>query len=184
MAVKTMRTNYLYVRDNVEIGDDLTVTDDASVGGDLTITGSLTVNGNFTFGNATTDTLLVEGLLDCNSQATFQSSVTFSSYTMHSTTQKGYFRDSGLYIYSPKDAHLSIVTDGSLFMSSGTITTGTVCLMHSSDTGCYFAVERLDGVTSKSGIKIGEYWLYVNSSNTLMLSTEQPIDDTTGHPVG
>jgi len=239
MAVKTMRTNYLYVRDNVEIGDDLTVTDDVSIGGDLTITGALTVYGNFTFGDATIDTLLMEGLLDCNSQATFQSSVTFSSYTMHSATQKSYFRDSdisissttdgqldvdangeveitspildvnastglaldganlnsswtvnttnkiyfkdtGNYIYSPKDAHLSMVTDGSLFISSGTITTGTVCLINSSTTGCYFAVERLDGVTSKSGIKIGQYWLYVNSTDSLCIATSQPTSDTSG----
>ncbi len=66
----------------------------STIAGSLTVAGTLTINGSMTFGDASVDTLAINGL------------------TTVATNQKIQFRDTGLYINSGADGKLTISADG------------------------------------------------------------------------
>jgi len=108
----------------------------STIAGHLTVSGNLSINGNLTFGNLSTDTITLTGLMTV------------------ATDQKVQFRDTGIYIQSQADGKLKLSADGVStddITMSGTVafeddivlgstknitllTTGKVCL---GDTGTY-----------------------------------------------
>jgi len=113
--------------------------------GNVTVSGDLAINGTMTFGDASTDTLTVNGAATFNADSTF------------STNKKLQFRDTGIYINSGADGKLTISADGTGtddITLNGTVTFAAgITLKHVSKTSDYSATvdDCVIGVDTSSG---------------------------------